>query len=682
MWLRIILLAVILSFGLPNLIAEANVSVPYYTYSADSENRWFRTQPAYVPAGIIDGLNAPEDLFIGGNDEIYVADAGSNRIIQLDGKGKVSRTLPLESDSNAEAQLSAPEGVFVAESGEIFVADTGKRRIAVFGSDGIYLRAYKQPDSQLLPKNYLFFPSKIVVDLRGYMYIANKGGYQGLLLLTEDGEFVSFYGANKVPSNFLDSLKRRFFTEEQLREEEKKLPGAVTNMAIEEEGFIYTVNRDLKKGQIKRLNSGGTDLLGGINFAPGYEDYLSFQDIHIDANDMMTAIAASGHIYQYDALGNLIFRFGRSDTVSQKLGLFKNPTSLVMDTAGTLYVSDRELNMIQVFRPTEFGKVVHAALALYGEGKYEEAVPLWKRIGQLNGKFDKVHQGLGKAEYRQGDYETAMNHFELARDREGYSESYWQVRMESLAKKFGPAVSTMLLLAFVWKGWSYWRKRGEKDEPRKLSEETSERNHWLVSLRYVWTIFRHPVNGMYELATDKRAKWQAAVMILVLGWIASLTGTFFASFLFRIERPEDIRIAWHAAEYFVPVATWIAASYLIGSVMKGEATFRQTVVVNGYAMVPFILFKLPVQLLSNVLTLQESIVYDLLQGGIWAWALLLMFLGLMYAQNYNLKESLGMSAVSLFTMACIWVFGILLFIVMYQAFDFLIQIGREWSNHV
>ncbi|WP_309120211.1 YIP1 family protein [Paenibacillus sp.] len=673
------------------LAPAVHAQLPYNTLSTDADDRLILTQDAYIPTSVIEGFNAPEDLFISAKDEIYVADTGADRIRHLDRHGALIRSIPLESELEGEGSLRSPEGVFVTDEGEIVVADTGHRRIAVYDADGHYKGQFKQPNTELLPNNYVFLPSKVVLDHRGYMYVANKGGYQGLLLLTPEGDFNSFYGANKAPRNFLDMLKRKFYTEEQLKEEDRKQPGAVTNMFIDREGFIYTVNRDLLEGQLKRLNSGGVDLLGNINFAPWATatNKLSFLDVYVNSNGMMTAIASSGRIYQYDANGKMIFRFGNRDTISLRLGLFRSPTSLVIDSRNRLYVADRDLNMIQIFEPTEFGATVHEALAMYGDGRYTDAVPLWNRIRALNGKFSKAFQGIGKAEYKEGQYIDAMEYFKTARDKSGYSDSYWQVRMNGLVNYFGPSVSVMLAICALWSFLRHRSRKKRKERAKTLDKEgivaPSQRTHkngWLESLTFTWRVIRHPVNGMYDLANSRNVKWQAAVLLLLVGYAVSITGKYVVGFLFETTRVDEMSVTWEAMQYFLPILTWILGSYLIGSIMKGEATFKKVVIVNCYALMPMIAFTLPVQLLSNMLTLQESIIYSSCTNLLLGWVLLLMFSGLINAQNYNLKEALSMTTVSIFTVACIWLFGFFLILIFYQAYDFVYQVGREWKANV
>ncbi|UVI27517.1 YIP1 family protein [Paenibacillus spongiae] len=660
-------------------VPKADAKLPYFTSSTDANGRWIPSPNAFVPWKIWEGFKNPEDLFIMPNDDIYVADRGNDRIVHLDSEGKQIRVIPAEGTEDKKIMLRGPEGVFVTEEGDIYVADTGNKRIVVYDKDGRFVKEILAPKSELIPDNYLFVPVKAVVDNRGYVFVSNKGGYQGLLQLTPEGEFAGFFGANKVPSDWLERLKRRYYTEEQLAEEQKNLPGAITNMTMDSRGFIYTVNRNLPTGQLKRLNAGGNDLLGGKNFAPwvGKMDRFSFLDVAVDENDVMTVVeSAGGRIYQYDWQGNMLFRFGNDSALSPRFGLFKRPTSVVVNSQGDIFVADGEQSVIQSFKRTEFGTMVHQALALFKDGKYEEGSKMWRQILVQDGTFDRAYQAIAKAEYKEENYEAAMGNFEKAYDRTGYSESFWQIRMNWLLDYFGWFMTAVIGIWLLATGWFIYRKRRGKNTIAKAKEH----GPWMTSLRAVFDVLRHPIAGMYEIANNRDIRFGFAAILLILGFVVTIAGKAAVSFVFAAQRFNELNLWVEAGQYFLLWLGWLMANYLIGSVMKGEGTLKKVFIVNAYALVPLVLFTLPVQLLSNIMTQQEGVIYAFAMSAIQFWVLALIFIGTLHVHNYNMKETIGMTLVSIVTLACLGLFGFLAVGLLYQAADFFIQLGRELMN--
>jgi tetratricopeptide (TPR) repeat protein len=395
----------------------------------------------------------------------------------------------------------------------------------------------------------------------------------------------------------------------------------------------------------------------------------------------MTVIeSAGGRIYQFDQSGQRLFRFGSDFTVSPRFGLFKRPTGVGVNGKGDIYVTDGDLGVIQSFKRTEFGELVHQAVRLDEEGKYEEALDKWNRILVLDGMFDRAYRGIAKAEYKAGQYREAMEHFELAFDKEGYSESFWQIRMEWLMRYFGPIVT---ILCAVWISLSVTlmrrrkNRRGGESGERGAAAALSWKRSWTASCKMAVHVLRHPVNGMYDAAQSPDMRVWFAALLVAAAFAVHIAGLAFTRFIFADYRFAEVSIASEAMKFFLPLLGWMLANYLVGSVMKGEGSLRAVFIVNAYALMPFLAFNLPVRVITNVLTLQEKALYDAALAGIYIWVTLLLFIGSQMVHNYNLKEVIGMNFVSLFTLCCIGLFGFALVGLLYQAADFFIQLGRE-----
>ncbi len=481
--------AVLLLFLTVASLREALAGPPYLSFSTDSNGRVFYVQPPYLPERVIDNagvageseeeaaltvsLNSPEDLFVDSRDHLYIVDTANNRVLHLDDRDRIVKTV---GEEEGGGQLNGPQGIYVDDSQTMYVADTKNKRIAVFDAEGRFVREYEKPSSPYLPDSYGFEPTKIAVDGRGMMYVATRNGIYGLMLMdSKKGEFHGFFGPNRTPYNFVDDLKRRFFTKDQLAKELKKLPGSITNLSIDSDGFIYTTSVDLKRGQLKKLNYAGQDLLGdrkyGDRSARIGEESL-FVDLAVDRFGNISAIdARTGRVYQHDAEGNLIFAFGSKDEGYNKMGLVIYPSSIAVDSSGSIYVLDKLANAIQVFRPTAFGDLVHKASMLYSNGQYEESEKLWSEVLHLNSKYYRAHLGLAKSYYKKEQWKAAMAEFKKARDVTGYSNAYWHVRMIWLQKHFNTIATSLLALAAGWYAATLLQRRIRKKGGRMFGND-------------------------------------------------------------------------------------------------------------------------------------------------------------------------------------------------------------------
>ena len=97
----------------------------------------------------------------------------------------------------------------------------------------------------------------------------------------------------------------------------------------------------------------------------------NFVDLTVNEQGIISAIdAANGIIYQYDDDRNLLTMFGGK---GEENGKFGYPISIETDPEGNLYILDKDRNNIQVFRPTHFAQLVHAASEFYVDGHYAVA---------------------------------------------------------------------------------------------------------------------------------------------------------------------------------------------------------------------------------------------------------------------------------------------------------------------
>ncbi len=425
-----------------------NTGVTYgreYDYILEDGNRvpiplTYIVRDVITLAGESGEFMLPEDIFIDKNDFLYVADTGNNRIVKLDKSGELlnSYTGP------EERPFKSPKGVFVDDDGHIFVADTGNQRIAHLSSDGKYIEEFVRPVSELLDTHFTFEPSKIYVSPTGYIYTM-KG--QQLLMIDAQNGFRGFIGAVEVGYDFNSVLIRMLASKDQKDRIARRIPPPYINFKAGHDGMIYAVTLDYSGGQIKKLNSVGNNIYEKQSFGEQKDDKGQhiqpvFSAITVDQYGIITVVEErTGKIYQYDQEGNLLTVFGGKGT---RKGLFQKPSAIDTDGDGNIYVLDMNLNNIQVFEPTRFVSLVHSAVHLYSEGKYEEALHDWQQVLSIDENYQHANRGMAKALMKAEEWEKALKEYKKADDRTGYSDAFSEHRHQLFRKYFG-----LVLLAFI-----------------------------------------------------------------------------------------------------------------------------------------------------------------------------------------------------------------------------------------
>lgn len=478
----ILLLSSALSIG-------AREQVAYQTYIYDEPlDSFIDSQAAFIPSGLfgtslpyeVNGevnylsLDDPSDIGVDREGNIVIVDTGNDRIVRTDREGVVN--LVIDGTLGEQYELDSPTGIHVEADGTMYVADTRNGRIAIFESDGTFRTSIGRPDDPRIAE-LNFRPSKISRDARGFYFVVLQGGTEGMLVLSPDGSFQGFFGANRVRLNPIQRIQRLFFTEAQLQQLVTRLAPSPTNVTVGSDRLIYMVTSAAQSGQIRKFNTAALDLFDRREFPSFDERPLVLGDIAIDAGGNIYAIdIRSGVIYTYDNNGDLMFAFGSlNDTGGIVRGLYENPAAIEVDAAGNLYVVDRTAGTVHILRPTRFAEAVKAANELMSDGRHDAAAPLWRSVLDLNVNFQRAYQGIGMAYYNEEEYENAAFFFRQALDQERFALARFQLRLRWVQRYFGVIASTVtvLLFAFIVHGGVRSRKTSAVADRSAIREDYS-----------------------------------------------------------------------------------------------------------------------------------------------------------------------------------------------------------------
>jgi len=699
-WRLILALVIVCTAMLP---ASASAEVKYSTYTRNSYGSLVWLQPAYFPVGVlgadlyvtdpndpnvrtVSSLKEPKDLFIDGKDEIYIADTGNDRIVHLSADGTFLRYLTSPDDP-----LNKPEGVFVSEDGDIFIADTGNKRVVRLDPNGRMKQKYERPESKFISDSFVFTPVKLIVDKRGFMYVASQGSYEGVLVLDPEGRFQGFFGTNRTVLTPLEALKKWLYTDAMYEREVLKRPETINSLTTDANGYIYTVTGgSARSNQLKKLNTRGINLLRGSNGS--YGEFLRVDartsvvntvarwpqliDVAVDRNgNIAVADKQFKYITHYDPNGNLLYFWGGpSDFGTSQVGLMKNPIALDFNSKNELYVLDDQENIVQKFRMSEFAQLVDQANQLTLSGFYEEGEQLWREVLRLNPQFNPAILALAQAAYKNEQFEEAKQLFREAGDKEGYSEAYWQIRLRWFQQYFSWIASAVLAAFVLLQLIDRWTKRRGGRSERRIGNRRPLPSI-VLHMKHALHVLKHPIDGFTAIRYEGKGNLWSAIFILLLVYASMLFREFNTSFVFN----DALRVNVYTifTQFFVVWIAWVAANHLVSSIYRGEGRLRDIFIGSAYAMVPYCVVGVPLAIVSNVMTLSESSVYQFIDQGIVLWVALLIFWKVQFIHNYSVGETLMNMVLTLATM---FVLGLLIFIMVGLTRDlisFVLEVLRE-----
>ena len=447
-------------------------SYDYWDDIEKSPDAYRVSHMVYAPdLGLDKALKNPSSLFAIDNF-LYVVDTDNNRILKLEYTSKKTLELleiidhvnpsPLLEDN----YFAAPKDIFVSKSdGCIYIADTDNGRVIKTDPDLNVIMVLREPDDPTYDPSKSYYPTKVVADDKGRVYILSKNVNKGFLKYEYDGTFAGYYGATKVIVSAAQRFWKKFSTEAQKARMQLFVPTEYSNCYIDNEGFIYAVTHsfeewDLLSGKaspIRRLNALGNDILVTLGYeypigdlqwgnAGGVKGPSWMADITVLDDEIYIGLDETrGRIFAYNNQGYLLFAFGGRGNID---GFFRKPAS-IEHIDKDLFVLDSLNCSITVFTPTTYGSLIYQATEEFQVGEYDESAATWAKVLEYNGNYDLAYIGLGKAFLRQKRYKEAMDYFKLKRDRRDYSKAFKYYRKEWVEKNFAWIVIVLVAVVLI-----------------------------------------------------------------------------------------------------------------------------------------------------------------------------------------------------------------------------------------
>ena len=714
----LVLIAVLLFSG---VTASAYESYETYTYSIDGEP--LKSPTAYSAETVVNSakmgletkLKEANDIVSDHLGNIYIADKSNNRIVVLDAQQYVViKEISTYVDENNQPQtLNNPTGVFVTDptitvSGEsyIYVCDSGNNRIVIFDRDYNYYKTIVKPDSELISER-AFVPYAIAVDIYGRIFVVSRTCYEGVIVLSSDGEFTGFIGAQKLVASFFELIWRNFMTEEQKENTEQATTTAFNNITVDKDGFVYVTisftdvedkkqqvaslkSKDPTYSPVKKLNSTGAEIMKRNGFFdPGGEvgifypeEASNIVDVALGAEGTWTILdnlkinnESRSRLFTYDNNGNLLYAFGNS---GEQLGNGENLVALtyqVVDGVHKIVVLDNAIGnyKITVYSPTEYCDTIIAALKNQNEHKYATSIDYWQDVLTRNNNFDLAYIGIGKALFNQGKYEEAMEMLKGAYETEYYSKAFAEIRKDVISSWLLPlliAVIALIVLALKFLGYA---KRVNKATALVVGRKT----YWQELLYSFHLVF----DGFWDLKHEQRGSVRAASTILGITVVAFFYQAIGQGYIFS-PRENYSSIFVQLISVIVPIALWVVANWCLTTLFDGEGSFKDVYIATCYSLAPLPLFIIISTVLTNVLTVTEGTIPTLLVTIGYIWVAILLFFGTLVTHDYALGKNVITVLGTIVAMAIIMFIAILFSSLVVKMVTFLISLFTEIGNRM
>ena len=653
------------------MVAMAGAGSAYQTYTYSISGYPLLSPDAYTPDTVIDSaymgldipLNAASDLETDDNNNVYIADTKNNRIVCLDRYYKLRFIIStFKNDQGVPEILTEPQGVFVTDE-NIWVCDTGASRLVVFDLDGNFERIIQAPRSTLFEAGSLYAPVAVAVDQYDRIFVVSSTTTEGIIVMTETGEFTGFIGAQAVSISAWDALWKKFQTDEQKANEAQDVASEFNNITVDENGFIYVTTSTIAEGSVinaintkakdgtylpvKMLNTNGEEIMkrngfwppaGEINFST-----TSFSDADIAGVSTIVDVAVGeegtwsiidqkrSKIYTYDDNGSLLFAFG--DIGNMTGNIMKNGLKAIAYQDSKMVVLDNQASNIVVYKRTEYGNILIEALAAENNQEFDIAINYWTQVLQRNSNFDAAYVGIGQAMQRNGEYEASLEQFEAAYDTDNWSKSFQEIRKEWMSNYF--ILLIIIIVAVVAAFVLFFKFVGKVN---KKATHSGKKKTFGQELAYGFYVIFHPFDGFWDLKHEKRGSLRASfvfIAITVVAFYYQIIGSGYLS------NPTGAYSSiWsQMLSVLVPILLFVLANWCLTTLFEGEGSLKDIFIAASYSLVPLPLLLIPSTIYANVATTAELDIVKMFYIIALVWVGLLLFCGTMITHDYSMGKN-------------------------------------------
>lgn len=676
---------------------KTQASAPYKTYTVNRLNEMVETQDAYEPFNSVSitynskEINKAQDMVFDKYDNLFIIDTGNNRGLILDSN------LSVITDFAVEEHLSNARGIFVVDAkGDghidkeyIYITDYNKdtyvgrilRYLFDINTYEVTLdKEFLTPSSWILESdNYVYKPIKVAVSNNYYMYVTAEDASSGVLMLTPDNDFITYFASNTPKYTLWERIKYFIWGDNDKANLKKEIATPPINVMLDGTGYVYTVTQGSiteynESNNFKKVNT------GGVNYFPDemWGDN-KFVDSYFGQYSNTYALTSQGYIYEYDNEGNLLFRFSGPGVGKDVYGLFSSSSSITLDSKDYIYVMDDTRNNLQIFKPTVYCNLVHKALSLYKEAQYSEALDIWNEVLRYNSMFDLAHKGVGLAYYMDGRYEEALDKFYIANDKLDFSDSFWEIRNLFLINNLSTIFLLIIILIVFIVALLITNKKYHYLDFLKAPFDKLKKVKLINQVFYSFNFLRAPNNTIYEIKKNKRATILSSSIILLIIFVLYILGLVYTGFIFNNTIIENTILFNEGIKILLPILLFIVSNYLMSSLMEGEGRFRDCFTSTVGSLTPIIVIYPIVILISNILTENERFLYVFLIVIMFIWSFLLLFMSIKETHNYSVSQTIVNLLLSIFMVLILILVILILYVMMYQIVSFFIDIIKEVS---
>lgn len=192
----------------------------------------------------------------------------------------------------------------------------------------------------------------------------------------------------------------------------------------------------------------------------------------------------------------------------------------------------------------------------------------------------------------------------------------------------------------------------------------------------------HPYSTFETIRQSGKGSALFALVVFLAVFVTDTIAYSAEGFLFNTNRPEEFNIFLQFFQSELLILLWCVCNWCTTTLLDGEGKLGDIWLFSNYAMLPRVVFGIPLVVLSNVITLEEQMFLTFFQGALWLWCLVILGNGMIVFHQFTLKKVIGSSLLTLLVMACVVFIALLFVSISQQMLQFIQTLLRESINRV
>ena len=136
----------------------------------------------------------------------------------------------------------------------------------------------------------------------------------------------------------------------------------------------------------------------------------------------------------------------------------------------------------------------------------------------------------------------------------------------------------------------------------------------LKGLQYSLYLIFHPFKGFWDLKHEKKGNVYSAWVIVCLLSVLLILRRQFTGFILNFNKQNEMNVFVEILSVLAPLGLWCLSNWCITTLVDGEGSLKDIFITTAYALTPVVLINIPMLLLSNVMILEETVFYTVLDA--------------------------------------------------------------------